>query len=1082
MLDDGRIVVPVTKKFADSLFALLCCVDPRTPQDNFSWVNPVAKTPLTLPVCVVGKMLYVGTGDARIIAFSTEDGLAQWAFPTISAVRTELTAAQGLLLFCTVDSRFQALDLVTQALRWSLPSVSPSPYYHFLTRVAVRGGQALWGMTWKKGSQGSIHCHDLATGEAKWVVPAAGAVTSDPVTGGGLVFFGTANGLLTGYDMAGRPALQIQTGGAIVGAAACDERYVYVGSTDGTFYARALQDGVQPREWRVPVTGSIGTHVLISDGDACFGGVNASGQSAFYTLDLASAASQTPRVLVEGLHDRLLLAPEVNRGRITFADSGLSSSRLYAVHLDEKGMLERVLFSSNLIVDEYDVSGSTAAATNPAFQMSATILDEQQVPMPNVRVSLWAATPLSLVCNGQAINLGDNFNGAVSVEADTNGLLNMTAPGDVELPSLFLCPDFFLPSYSLEVFPDQQNLNRLASVTGGELTNARGYDGADIVLPAYAGTTEAIASSVRNTIGLRHNTGAAAFTTASTSVPPTVGRGLNAGAVPSWTTDIQANQVTFAPLSPNEIEQWFGATRQVAVARQGFGSFLKNVVHGTEKASKVVWHYAEDSASVVVHTAEAEYEFIARTVHEAVQVVKSVIGAVVTSIEKFIEWLSFLFDWDDIVATQKAIVAEVDTTFNALSAWIDGQLATAAAGVKALIEGWKSTAAAAFGTVPPQVAGKTPGSIQQSAGPPSMFFRPRGIDITVPSQWLMKKVHANLTVLPGLPGEAELAALFDAYVLKVTSAIATDPALQQLPADLTAVITSFATLCSNPGGFPAQAMDVVVQVFADLVDVGLDLLETMVVALLEFARDAVRLLRTMLSATIEIPFVSDFYRAVAGSDLSLFNLVSLGLAVPATLTYKIEQQGLSFPFSGQDAKTATTALEISSAIAYIPMVPFWSLVVLPEDKTFNRIFNGAIAADLCILMGLQAGQNGIDRATAADWTFLVTQILQPIMFGKSVAVAGTSKQAEWDAESPKFFAFLGAFSATLAAVYAGIFPDDYLDDGKAFSINFLCSVALFSPLLYESFKGEVGAAVFLLLNYTCYMTAGSLTLIGEFTS
>ena len=1089
LLDDGRIVLAKVFTGTSELpsWSGLECVDPRALMPQV-WSKSFfsLRHLYTTPPCLGGDRIFVGSDTGRIDVITT-DGLGLTTFNAGVAIRTPMLVAGGLLLYGTRDGRIQALDLATGTIRWSVPETAPAATPYFLSGVAVRLGQAVWVSTAKKGAQSSVHCYDLETGRRNWVIPGYGSFISGPSTDGRLVYFGNSSGMLVGYDYQDNTKLMLQTDGPILGAAAADGEWVYAGSGAGSFFAKELRPD-NPRQWQLPVTAAIGTPIVLAGGVACFGGTSANGQAAFYSLDLDSASSQSGRVLIESLRGRILLAPESRRGRVAFCDDIAVlpyGGTVYAIESNELSMLDRVAFSSTLVVDDYDVSGSTAVPLKPAFQISITISDEQLAPMARVRTALWAATPIAIVANGVPLQLGASSGEAVFVETDETGLISINAPGDIGMPSLFIRPDFFLPTYSLEVFPDEQNLNRLAQVTAQELQQARSYDGQSVVLPKYSGSSESIAASIRNTIGRRKNTGGETFTRGTTAVSSTAKRGASSGAVMSWTTEITADAVVFAPMSPTEVELWFGASRQVLAPRGGFGSFVNNVVNGAEEASKVVWHYTGDAASVVVEAGSSVYEFVVQTVKQAIDVMTSIVKTVVTSIEKFIEWLSFLFNWDDIVATQKFAAARIEEVVGTLTTWLDSQIAAGAADVHALITGWKSTANAALESVAGQLAGTTVGSTRQKAAP-ATILRPKGIDITIPTQWLSKKLKANLVELPQLSGGDELVALFDSYLSKVSATIASDPALQSFPQDVAAVANSFTKLFTDPGGFLTAAMDALVRLFSDLVQIGLELLETTVVALLELVREAIALLRRMLTAKISIPFVSDFYKLVAKNDLSLLNLATLVVAVPATITYKLESGSAPVSYTEDLKENELRVVEILNGFAYGLMLSFWAVIVAPDStKRFRKAWNGFIAGGAFVLFGLGAASELLGEGVETkDWIFWATQYVQVVVFGYAFAVTGnTVLEPMWDRVSPLVYSAMGGCYAVAAAVYAGSYPDDYWDDSLVFFSYFLPAIALFGPQLYESIPDkEVAAAAVTLLQYFCYGVSAVLTIVPEFTN
>ena len=63
-------------------------------------------------------------------------------------------------------------------------------------------------------------------------------------------------------------------------------------------------------------------------------------------------------------------------------------------------------FTSQLIVDQYDLSGTSAAPTTPAFQMMLSLYDENQAPQTSSNVSVWASDAVTVTAGGQSYSLG----------------------------------------------------------------------------------------------------------------------------------------------------------------------------------------------------------------------------------------------------------------------------------------------------------------------------------------------------------------------------------------------------------------------------------------------------------------------------------------------------------------------------------------------------------------------------------------------------------------------------------------------------------------------------------------------------
>ena len=63
----------------------------------------------------------------------------------------------------------------------------------------------------------------------------------------------------------------------------------------------------------------------------------------------------------------------------------------------------------------------------------------------------------------------------------------------------------------------------------------------------------------------------------------------------------------------------------------------------------MAWKFADEAVTTVIHTAEAEYDLAISDLEDAVTAVAGFFKSVVDDIKKAIEWLSALFNFENIL-------------------------------------------------------------------------------------------------------------------------------------------------------------------------------------------------------------------------------------------------------------------------------------------------------------------------------------------------------------------------------------------------------------------------------------------------
>ena len=110
----------------------------------------------------------------------------------------------------------------------------------------------------------------------------------------------------------------------------------------------------------------------------------------------------------------------------------------------------------------------------------------------------------------------------------------------------------------------------------------------------------------------------------------------------------------------------------------------------------------------------------------------------------------------------------------------------------------------------------------------------------------------------------------------------------------------------NPNGLFDMAVCGFLDIVQDFVQLALELVEDLILALLPFAGQAFDDLNTLLNYPINIPVMSWLYRQIAQHPLTILDLACMVLAVPTTILYKLMFSAGAAPFTSAQVGSITS--------------------------------------------------------------------------------------------------------------------------------------------------------------------------------
>ncbi|ETS85623.1 hypothetical protein PFICI_03648 [Pestalotiopsis fici W106-1] len=308
-------------------------------------------------------------------------------------------------------------------------------------------------------------------------------------------------------------------------------------------------------------------------------------------------------------------------------------------------------------------------------------------------------------------------------------------------------------------------------------------------------------------------------------------------------TGIESNSI----VSMNSIGSFFGN-----VGRRIWGA-LQWVAEKIKQGAKWALEKVGQAWKFVVKIAGKVFNFIIETVQHVVVVVQKVLETIVDGVKKVINFITFLFEWDDILDVKNLIV---NFTTQGLLWGVDA-VALLEENTNTFFEDLKIKVRALKGQKLPselggQKAGKNPDALQKAKGDRNNSKEEEVFNSPQASYGSYHLSHS------GGPRDST----------GVTSPV--DRILARLSNLGDQMERLMSRLISNFGDVFKTSTPSLDQIFAKL---GIELLED--------------LLGMIQAVPIQIRILSALYKKISGDDMTILDVVALLLAIPATIIYKM---------------------------------------------------------------------------------------------------------------------------------------------------------------------------------------------------
>jgi hypothetical protein len=375
-----------------------------------------------------------------------------------------------------------------------------------------------------------------------------------------------------------------------------------------------------------------------------------------------------------------------------------------------------------------------------------------------------------------------------------------------------------------------------------------------------------------------------------------------------------ANSIPITPTSSSVV-----ALRGIKSLRS-IGRVFRGIRDTVKKATKVVIGFANNVMNAIIEIAGKVVRFVLDTVQKVAEFVQAVVEKVVKSIKQFVEFLRFLFDWKDILKTQRFIKNSINSAFDSAAEFVESA---------------KTPISEAIGSIQNTVSNSIDGVIESLGVDPDDVAIKKS-NLPEAAEWFLNKLFGSIG--PGKPSLlAEPQNVFNSetnsgaigHLKSALSKLVTMAGVTMT----TGLVDTIEAVINNPTR-PELALATMLSLVKELSIQTLDITEDLMMAVLDAIVAAIKLFQSLLNATIRIPLISALFKLIGAGELSIINVITILVAIPTTVVSK-----LMFgerPFVGLDVPQIS-APQISTSQISEPQAAQAQLTTLEQAPILDTV-------------------------------------------------------------------------------------------------------------------------------------------------
>ncbi|MDC9580755.1 hypothetical protein PSI15_04085 [Xenorhabdus sp. PR6a] len=300
-----------------------------------------------------------------------------------------------------------------------------------------------------------------------------------------------------------------------------------------------------------------------------------------------------------------------------------------------------------------------------SYSTELYVKDKAGFPLVNEPVEISSSTQTQLVVNGDIYFIDEDEK--ISIETNMRGSFTIVQPAEnLGVAALsFTLPHRDFSPVAIRQYADIKN--RLSKLTGQELKNAKDSEGNPLLDNISSDAADHIVQSVRRCMEIAD---AAPKLRSTLKKEPHVGkyttetlRQLETLQVSKqyqpWMLDLSKNTPIYRELSEEELQEKVANLFSLSEWFSSIGDFILNVKNEVFKIIDITTRALSDGVEVIFkffeNGVEKIFNAVVKSVQDALNIASSIFDYIKLTTEKIVEWIGFVFDWDDILRTKEAV-------------------------------------------------------------------------------------------------------------------------------------------------------------------------------------------------------------------------------------------------------------------------------------------------------------------------------------------------------------------------------------------------------------------------------------------
>ncbi|MDP4178195.1 MAG: hypothetical protein Q8900_07665 [Bacillota bacterium] len=329
-----------------------------------------------------------------------------------------------------------------------------------------------------------------------------------------------------------------------------------------------------------------------------------------------------------------------------------------------------------------------------------------------------------------------------------------------------------------------------------------------------------------------------------------------------------------------------------------FGDIWESIKNGFLEVTHFIFQKVEDGIKIIIKGLEYAVETVIKFAEQVWDVIEYVFEKIGVFFEDLVDWLGFVFSWNDIKRTEKVFSFYVTDTINKLSDFAGN---SAVDFVEKKIDDIISQVKTSFDNFEKTFDKNVSFNDYVNNGSSSASSDKNilaGNDIQ--NLYSDNKIQCNYVLSQivnsggvSISSSNSISSELDDFINNFTKLLPMDDLKTSFEK-----IKNWATSIENVHDLFNFGILTVVEVFKDTIMIVLDCIKDIVTFLLKLLSKGLDAFNEAISAAINIPIISNLFKEITGEDLSILHLVSFAFAIPATIMYKLIKN--ESPFTDYD--------------------------------------------------------------------------------------------------------------------------------------------------------------------------------------